>query len=568
MSTSSTSGINPASGSSNMLRLTGMASGLDVDAVVKSMISPYQTKVDKLNQDMQKMQWTQDSYRDTMSDINTFKSSFLDITKPTNYMLTQNAYATFDSTVTDPVSGMASSAVSVTGVVGAASGSYSIDFTGGHLASNAAIKSGAKIQTDSQITNLSTGGALSSTKLSELFGTGSVDTSQISIAYNNGSGAATATVNITAGMSVSDFAQAINAATSNNVVAQYSELTGKFSIQTTNTGASTSLSITDSGSPGGTLLTKLNIGVASGTGQDLSVIITPPGESSGVPITKSSNKFTIDGVSYNFAKAINANITLTPSVQKTYDGIKGFIDKYNDLIDKISTKINENKLKDYPPLTAAQKSSMSSTDIASWETKAKTGLLSNDSMLGSMLTSMRSAFYQAVQGAGVTLSQIGLSTSSDISQGGKILIDETKLKSAIQNNGQQVANIFSKVSTSIPNYSADANATDRATRSSEEGIFQRINDIMQDYTRTTRDSLGHKGSLVDKAGIIGDFTEFNNTISSQQKDQLKAISDMTTKMNDKQTYYYNIYSKLEVAMNKLNSQSASLASMLGTSSGG
>jgi flagellar hook-associated protein 2 len=259
---------------------------------------------------------------------------------------------------------------------------------------------------------------------------------------------------------------------------------------------------------------------------------------------------------------------LTSDPDQTYNNIKSFIDKYNDMIDKINTKITDQKLKDYAPLTDAQKASMSETQITAWETKAKTGLLENDSMLQNMLTSMRSTFYQAVSNAGVTLTQIGLSTSSDISQGGKIIIDETKLKNAIQTKGQQVADIFSKASTSQPSYSPDLTNDQRATRTSEEGIFQRISDILQDYTRTTRDSNGKKGLLVEKAGIVGDYSEFNNLLYTQEKDKQKAIDDMKTKFNDKQTYYYNMFSKLETAMNTLNNQQATLASMLGTSSSG
>lgn len=563
-SSSSTNLVNPASGSGNILRLTGMASGLDVDATVKAMMTPYQTNLDKLGQDMQTLHWTQDSYRDTLSSVNSFKSSFLDVINPSTYMLSQNAYASFTPTVYDAGTTNASTSVSVKGGAGAVAGSYKVDFTGGNLAVAAGLKSGASVQTAAGT------GALWATKLSDLFGSGTVDTSKVTINYNNGSGAQSATVNVTAGMTISDFAQAISSATSNTVTAQYSELTGKLSIQTSNTGAATSLSITDTGVPAGTLLDKLNIGAAgvATAGQDLKVKITPPGEAVGTTVTRSSNQFTVDGITYNCTAAKSADITLAANVDNTYNNIKSFIDKYNDMIDKINTKVTEQKPKGYPPLTDAQKASMSESQITAWETKAKTGLLENDSMLQSMLTSMRSAFYQTVQGAGVTLTQIGLSTSSDVSQGGKIIIDETKLKAALQNSGQQVADLFSKVSTSQPAYSPDLTSAQRTTRSNEEGIFQRISDVLQDYTRTTRDTKGKKGLLIEKAGIAGDYTEFNNLLFNQEKDKQKQIDDMKTKFNDKQTYYYNKFSQLESAMNALNAQQASLASMLGTGTGG
>lgn len=698
----STTVVNPTTSSANtgtnILRITGMATGIDTDATVKALLTPYQTKLDKLKQDMQTMQWTQDSYRDTMTDVNTFKSTYFDLTNPATNMLSMNSYADFNTTAYDAGTTNVSSAVSATGGAGAVSGGYKVSFdNGGQIATAAGLKSGSATQliansgtTISQLygssspfaeENISisyddgtgnttsavvdvkptdtlsslaakfstasngsvvanfdnttgkftiqnatplgtsllnvTGGesilgklnlqngnaanpqsvaegdatygiaaqgslgtgvqssgaiqipstAVGSSKLSQLFSSGAVDTTAISITYDSGNGAGptTKSINISANMSISDLTQAINSATSNAVVAQYSELTGKLSLSTAVTGANTAISLTETN---GSLLEKFNIGASAvkTQGQDLKVTITPPGEAAGTTITRSSNNFTVDGVTYNFTSAKNADINLTTNVQTTFDGIKAFIDKYNSMISKINTKITENKPNGYPPLTDTQRASMSATDITNWEAKAKTGLLENDSMLQNMLDSMRSAFYQTVQGAGITLTQIGLSTSSDITQGGKIIIDETKLKAAIQNNGPQVANLFAQASTSQPTYSPDLNATDRATRSNEEGIFQRINDVLQDYTRTTRDSGGHKGMLVDKAGIVGDYTEFNNLITTQETAQQKAITDMTQKMSDKQTQLYNQFANLEAAMNTLNSQSSWLTQQLGGSS--
>ena len=60
--------------SSNIQRITGMASGLDVDSLVKGMMQPYNARVDKAKQDRDLLQWKQDAYRDTLTDLNTFKS--------------------------------------------------------------------------------------------------------------------------------------------------------------------------------------------------------------------------------------------------------------------------------------------------------------------------------------------------------------------------------------------------------------------------------------------------------------------------------------------------------------
>ena len=551
----------------SITRLTGMATGMDTDTTVKQLMKPYQMRVDKLTQNKQLVQWKQDAYRDIMSDLNSFKSNYFEKSNPDNYMLSNANYAGFNVSAVDSGTIGASTGVEATANVGAVVGNYKIDFTGGNLAASAGVRSNGIIKTNATPSL----NAVGSTKLSDI---GMVNTTTININYDNGNGIVPipkATINITPEMTLSELVQAINTGTSSYVVASFSELTGKFTLKTTNTGANTTLSIetTDSGS---NLLEKLNLGAAGATTanqgsgtygilpKDLNVLITPPGGSPTL-VTKSSNEFTADGITYNFlsdkdktgSTPLISNINITSNVQKSYDKIKGFIDKYNETIDKIKTKLQEKTQKAYLPLTDEEKKAMSADDIKAWEVKAKQGLLRNDPILSNMLTSMRSAFYTGVAGAGVTLSEIGLSTSDDYTQGGKIFIDETKLKDALQNKGTQVASIFSKPSSSISYYSPELSASDRTLRNSEEGIFQRINDIIQDNTRTTGSK---KGMLLEKAGIKGNYTEYNNLLTTDMIAKQKYIDGLKDKMSIKETLYYNQFAKLEVAMNKMNSQSS------------
>lgn len=553
---------------SDKLRITGMASGLDVDTTVKQLIKAQSAKVDKVKQDKQIVQWKQELYREIIGDLNTIKSTYFDVLKSDTYMLSSNNYSGFDVTTYDSGTTTTSLYASATAGTGAQTGTYKVDFTDGHLAVAAGVKSNGKI------TTLSGGDATGSTKMSDL----GIPVQDITITYNNGAGAISKTVSITADTTLSQLASAINSATSSGVVAKFSELTGQFSIQTASTGATTTLRL----SGDATFLEKLKLGDGISTSvdetttnykiepQDLSVKITPPGGSA-VPVSKSTNKFTIDGITYNLLSdkksdgitPVITDITVTTNTQKPYDKIKAFIDKYNEVIGKINTKIQEKVQYDYKPLTDEQKKEMEKEDIEAWEAKAKEGLLKHDSNLENMLTSMRRAFFDEVEGAGITLKEIGLSTSSDISQRGKIIIDETKLKNAIQNNGQQVANLFMKASTSIPSYDPDLSNADRTTRNSEEGIFQRINDILQDYVRTTRNDSGKKGILLEKAGVKGDFTEFNNLLSTEITYKDKIINDLLDKLADKEEKYYLQFSKLEQAMNKMNAQSSWLSQQLG-----
>lgn len=79
---------------------------------------------------------------------------------------------------------------------------------------------------------------------------------------------------------------------------------------------------------------------------------------------------------------------------------------------------------------------MSEDEIEKWEAKAKSGLLRNDSILTNGLYGMRSSFMNSVAGLGDatmdSLAEIGITTSSTYSDGGKLVIDEDKLRSAIE----------------------------------------------------------------------------------------------------------------------------------------
>ena len=58
---SSTSYSNSAYSSNG---ISGMASGIDTDSVVESMLSNIQNKIDKQKQNQQQLEWKQEQYRD------------------------------------------------------------------------------------------------------------------------------------------------------------------------------------------------------------------------------------------------------------------------------------------------------------------------------------------------------------------------------------------------------------------------------------------------------------------------------------------------------------------------
>ena len=96
--------------------------------------------------------------------------------------------------------------------------------------------------------------------------------------------------------------------------------------------------------------------------------------------------------------------------------------------------LENNSKEKFLPLTDEQREKMSDKEIEKWEEKAQIGLLRNDRTLNSILSSMRGAM-SAGTDEGDYLFQIGI-TTGEWKQGGKLVIDEEKLRKAVSEDPQ------------------------------------------------------------------------------------------------------------------------------------
>lgn len=351
--------------------------------------------------------------------------------------------------------------------------------------------------------------------------------------------------------SINDVISAVNSSTA-GVELRYDSLNDKFSLVSKATGIAEDITFTDTHPENGLLKA---LGINGGTktaGQDS--IFDLDGV---LNMQRSSNNFTVEGVAYTLKGAdpgSTVNIEINQDVDSLVDKIKGFVGKYNELISKLNSEVTEKKDRDYLPLTDEQKESMQEKDIETWEGKAKAGMLYGDSIISSITESMRSALTSSIKGVTTSLYKIGITTGS-YEMKGQLLINEDKLRAAIKNDVDSVANLFTQESQ----YSYEEAINDsakRTTRYQESGLAQRLYDVIQDNIRVTRDSKGNKGKLLEKAGITGDVTEFNNIMnkSIQEKDTL--IDKLLDKLVSKENSLYAKFTAMEKALNQLNSQSS------------
>lgn len=333
----------------------------------------------------------------------------------------------------------------------------------------------------------------------------------------------------------------------------YDSLSDKFKVISSKEGSANAVSLS------GDFTNKLKIsGGTHDTAKDAILSIN------GVQVIKSENTFTIDGatITLNGEHAVadgpinfNFKINTTDVIGK----IKSFIEVYNGLIESVYGKTTEKVYRSYAPLTDEQKEAMTDEQIKLWETKSKSGVLKNHTDLENIMTKMRRALSDAVEGTGMTLTQMGIETTSNYKENGKLVItDEVKLKSAIENNYSDVVKLFSSESDKA--YLDKDGITERYK---ENGLGNRIYDIIQDAVRTTRDSNGKKGALVESAGVKNDLSDITSDISKKISDYDDKIATLLEYLNDKETSYYEMFSKVETALSKLEAQSKNIANQLG-----
>ncbi|MFC0905623.1 flagellar filament capping protein FliD [Clostridium sp. MT-14] len=120
-------------GGGNMLRITGLNTGLDIDAMVKKMLTADQTKVDQAKQQQQLIQWRQEAYQSIIKDVKDLQSTYFDLTKSTSYLLSSNAYNNMVAASSDATT------VSAKAGTNATAGNYKISVS--QIAENAGISS-------------------------------------------------------------------------------------------------------------------------------------------------------------------------------------------------------------------------------------------------------------------------------------------------------------------------------------------------------------------------------------------------------------------------------------------
>lgn len=118
------------------LRLGGITSGFDTEAMVTQLLSSYQTRIDKQRQKITKLSWQQSAYQDITKKITEFKNTYFDVLKRDTYLMSPSTFNKFKADVT-ATSNADASGLTVSTTSNSSSGSYKIKLNQAAKASTA-----------------------------------------------------------------------------------------------------------------------------------------------------------------------------------------------------------------------------------------------------------------------------------------------------------------------------------------------------------------------------------------------------------------------------------------------
>lgn len=346
---------------------------------------------------------------------------------------------------------------------------------------------------------------------------------------------------------ISSMMSAVNKSAA-GVTMTYSSLTNSFTLESKEFGGAGKVEVGDTSLGRSLGLVDDNGTVGASEGQNAIF------EINGQEVYLNDNTYTLDGNTFTFNDNMTIGETYTVNIAKdsttVKDALKKFVESYNKLIDDVYGYIGKSPAKDddgntYEPLTNAEKDEMSEDEITKWEEKAKQGVLYNDSTVSTVMSQMRSALYTSVtldDGSKFGIYNLGIKTSSEWSEHGKLQIDENAFDKAFENNEDAIIKLF----------------TD-----SDTGMMKKLNSVIDGAVKSSG-AANTRGTLVRKAGKADSFVTTDSTIYKEMVKMQDRLKELQDRYDTKEEYWWKVFTNMETAMADLNSQTSYISSYLGT----
>ena len=507
---------------SSGVRISGMNSNLDTEAIVEALVSAKKEKLNTYKGEQKKLEWKQDAWKSLNSKIYKFYSKSLSNARfKTDY--TKKTTKSSSSAVSVISSNSAPDCVQTLKIVSMAKSGYhtGVELKAGEVGADG-NPTGNKVKAS----------YTASTKLSKL------GISAGNITFNGKS------VEITDDMTIGQLTSTLN---KNGATVNFDEKNQRFFVAAKSNGAENDFSYGSDAEKSIALFSKL--GLLNSDGSNAGSRIKGRSaeiELNGEKFTSDSNTFDINGLTITINNMTNEKISLTTSqdTEGIYDMVKNLFKEYNELINEMDKLYNAESASKYKMLTDEQKEEMSEDEVKEWETKIKSSLLRRDSSLNDVISGMKQTLLAGVtmsDGSTMFLSDFGINTASyslaKDNERGAYHIDgdedddltstnEDKLRKAIATDADQVAEFFSSLA---------------------KNLYAKMDELM--------------GRVKDYSSA---FTVYNDIYLKKQYDEYTTkISEQETKVNKWEDYYYKKFTAMEKAMSGINSKQSAISGLFG-----
>ena len=347
----------------------------------------------------------------------------------------------------------------------------------------------------------------------------------------------------------------------------YNKFTGQIEAKDRESGAKLELKITDMYDDEVSFDESKAPAINYTPGRDAEFTVTVNGET--INMKRASNSVNIDGLTINMHDTFDGSVDKEgkPSVDSTgkptnsvtfktstdsdkiVEAIKTMIEDYNTMMAEIKAAYStmpyqksNGSFANYEPLTEDDRAGMSESAIERYEEKAKQGILFGDRTLSTLYDKMRNIFSPAGED-GAFLRAMGISTSFSISDGTQaVTLDEDKLRAMLDSDPDRVAEVFTKTSGT-------------------GGVMQNLKTQLDNYAKTTGEP---KGILIQQAGSpLSSLSLMNNSWQKQIDNYNTQIEKWQDKLSSQVDRYTQQFSRLEQLINQMNSQSSTLAGLMG-----
>ena len=489
------------------MRVSGLATGMDTESIIKDMMQAHRIPLDKITQKKQYLEWQLDDYRSINRNLTSMSKNMYDT------ILQQSTFISKSMSISNE------NAVGIRNVNSTSefSGTLSIE----RLATKATLQSPKLDRVLAEDADLTT-------KLDQLPGFGPGEqTITITALNDKGVMEATDVIINTSEHTMKSALEKINKEA--NVSAFYDEHTGQVAFTAKNSGE------------GGIIVSGGFADSLKLDGQTAVDGLNAQFTFNGLVTERSSNTFEMNGFEINLKQVTTGDVTFSssPDTDKIMGSVVKFVDDYNKLIEELNDKIRESKHRDFQPLSSEQKKEMSDKEIELWEEKAMSGTLRNDPTIQSMLSELRNVMNSSVKGSDGTeirLSDLGITTSTDWRENGKLVINEDKLRQAISDDPNKVYELFAKSSDN----------------EDEQGLAVRFRSVIDAGQKSISNRAGSKGAVNDTFTLGNTMKEMDNQIT-RFENRMKMVESQLWKQ----------FGAMEMAIQRLNAQSANLMSALG-----